>query len=88
MNVKIINAEVEFIEQPFIAPLIISSGAITEITEAVATVQVEVDGKTASGKGSIYLSDLWAWPDPKLSHQQRDVTLREICADVAKNLYE
>ncbi len=88
MNVKITNAEIEFIEQPFIAPLIISSGAITEITEAVARVTVDVDGKTAVGKGSIYLSDLWAWPDPNLSHQQRDKTLRELCVDIAQNLYE
>jgi len=88
MNVKITNAEVEFIEQPFITPLIISSGTITEITEAVATVQVEVAGKTASGRGSIYLSDLWAWPDPALTHEQRDATLRKLCKDIAQNLYK
>ena len=86
MNVKILDAKVEFKEQPFISPLIISSGAINDITEAVASVTVSVNGKTATGRGSIYLSDLWAWPEPSLTHAQRDTELRKICVNIAANL--
>jgi L-alanine-DL-glutamate epimerase-like enolase superfamily enzyme len=87
MQTEILTARVEFIEQPFLTPLIISSGAITVITEARATVTVRVDGKEATGRGSIYLSDLWAWPDPNLTHKQRDADLRRLCEDIAEHLY-
>ncbi len=85
MNAEILGAGVDFVPQPFLTPLIISSGAITEITEAVATVTVRVDGRTATGRGSIYLSDLWAWPEPALTHAQRDAALRALCRDIAAN---
>lgn len=88
MNVEILDAKVEFKEQPFITPLIISSGAINDITEAIASVTVRVDGRTATGRGSIYLSDLWAWPEPSLTHAQRDAELRKICNDIAANLWK
>lgn len=87
MKTEILSANVTFVEQPFIAPLIISSGAITEITEARAEVTVRVDGKEATGRGSIYLSDLWAWPDPNLTHQERDAELRNLCNEIAANLW-
>lgn len=87
MLTEIIDAKVEFIEQPFLTPLIISSGAITTLPEAVAEVTVRVDGREATGRGSIYLSDLWAWPDSDYTHEQRDAELRKICKDITDNLY-
>ena len=87
MKTKIIDAKVEFQHQPFLKPLRISSGAITEITEARAEVVVSVNGKEAVGHGSIYLSDLWAWPEPSLNHQERDAILRELCEQIASNLW-
>lgn len=88
MKVHILDAEVEFRHQPFLKPLQISSGKITEITEARAAVRVEVDGREADGRGSIYLSDLWAWPEPSLSHDQRDAILRDLTQQIAGSLRE
>lgn len=86
MKTAILEAEIAFVEQPFKAPLVLSSGAITELTEARAKVVALVDGKEAVGRGSIYLSDLWAWPDSKLTHDQKDAALRTVCAKTARDL--
>ena len=80
----ILSASIRFRERPFAKPLQLSSGIITEITEATAIVRVRVGGVEAEGSGSIYLSDLWAWPDPALSHAQRDAEMRRLCVDLAE----
>ena len=49
MFTEILDAEVTFLEQPFLPPLIISSGAITTLTEAVAQVTDSIAGKEATG---------------------------------------
>ena len=81
------SASVSFRECPFSTPLILSHATIHTITEATATVEVEVDGHRATGRGAIYLSDLWAWPDPSLSHEDRDARLRSLCESLASDLY-
>lgn len=86
MIVEIIESTVEFIKQPFIRPLLLSSGAIEQITEARAKVWVRVGGREAVGTGAIYLSDLWAWPDPSRTHEQRDRILRDRCEWIAARL--
>ncbi len=86
MNCEILTATVTFREQPFAKPLQLSSGTITEITEATATVRVRVNGKEAEGRGCIYLSDLWAWPDPVLTHAARDAEMRRLCGSLATQL--
>jgi L-alanine-DL-glutamate epimerase-like enolase superfamily enzyme len=86
LDTTILDAEVAFRERPFVAPLILSSGAIHAITEATATVTVEVAGRRATGRGSMYLSDLWAWPDPARTHADRDAVLRELCRAFAADL--
>lgn len=87
MRTSIVESRVEYFHQPFLKPLQISSGKITEITEARAEVRVEVDGREAVGRGSIYLSDLWAWPEPSLTHDQRDAVLRDLCDHINGNLW-
>lgn len=86
MEVQILDAWVEFFERPFATPLVLSSGAITQITEARAAVRVEVNGREATGRGAIYLSDLWAWPDAKLDHGFRDAQMRKLCEGIAADL--
>ncbi len=88
MKTRIVESKVEYFHQPFLKPLQISSGKITEITEARAEVRVMVDGKEAVGRGAIYLSDLWAWPEPSLTHDQRDAVLRDLCDQVNANLWD
>ncbi|MCC6681114.1 MAG: hypothetical protein IT445_19225, partial [Phycisphaeraceae bacterium] len=55
-STRVISAEVVFTRQAFVQPLILSSGKITNITQAVALVRVEVGGAPAEGRGCIYLS--------------------------------
>jgi len=49
---------------------------------------VRVDGREGTGRGAIYLSDLWAWPDSLLTHEGRDQALRSLCREIAENLPE
>jgi L-alanine-DL-glutamate epimerase-like enolase superfamily enzyme len=83
---RILDARVSFRQQPFRVPLILSSGPISEITSAEAAVTVRVHGREGTGRGVIYLSDLWAWPDPVLSHVRREGRMRELCERTASDL--
>lgn len=60
-DVRVASATVRFTPVPFAIPLHLSSGAISELTEARVHVNVERrDGRTASGLGSVLLSYPWA----------------------------
>jgi L-alanine-DL-glutamate epimerase-like enolase superfamily enzyme len=83
---RVRDAQVTFRHQPFLHPLRLSTGVIAEITEARASVRVSVNGREATGQGAIYLSDLWAWPDPSRSHTERDAHLRALCERIAAEL--
>jgi hypothetical protein len=84
---RICSAETSFIPRRLVTPLQLSTGAIHEITEAQVIVTVETaDGRTGVGRGAIYLSDLWAWPDPAFSHDRRDAVLRSLCEATAREL--
>ncbi len=69
----IADASVTFQLQPLVQPLHLSSGTIREVSQASTVVTVEVDGRRAVGRGTIYLSDLWAWPDASLTHDERNL---------------
>lgn len=86
LNIKILHAAVSFIDQTLVKPLVLSTGSIAQVTEARAEVSVLANGRRATGCGSIYLSDLWAWPDPALTHAQRDAALRHLCQTIAGDL--
>ena len=43
-------------------------------------------GAKPSGAGRSYLSDLWAWPDPRLPHDVRDSAMRALCEAIAAQL--
>lgn len=86
LQTKVLSARVEFVRQNFKTPLRLSSGLIEAITEARAHVRVRCGEHEAEGIGSIYLSDLWSWPDPSRTHEQRDAALRELCERIAQDL--
>lgn len=86
MRTKILDASVDFIEQPFLKPLQISSGRITQATEARARVTVRIAEREATGHGSIYLSDLWAWPGTTPDRAAKDAAMRALCRQLAGNL--
>ena len=85
---RILAARVSFRPRPFRVPLVLSSGPISEITEAEAEVTVRVAGREGTGRGVIYLSDLWAWPDPARSHAHRERRMQELCTRIADRLSE
>lgn len=85
-SVRLRAASVEFIQRKLAMPLVLSTGAIEEVTEARAAVTVRVGEAEATGRGAIYLSDLWAWPDATLSHAHRDATLRRLSQEIAGEL--
>lgn len=86
MKTAILNASVDFVEQPFLKPLQLSSGLITSVTEARVETRVLVDGKEAVGYGSIYLSDLWAWPEAGMDRSLKDAAMRRFCEEIAASL--
>ncbi len=86
LDTEVRCAEVEFIPRFYAKPLHLSSGMITEITEARVRVTVRVNGREATGRGAVYLSDLWAWPEPSLTHEQRDRVLRDLCEEITRDL--
>ncbi len=86
MEARILEAQVEFVPQPFSTPLMLSSGPITQCTQAIATVTVEVTGQRATGRGAIALSYVWAWPSATLSGDRRDSVLRQYCTRLAGEL--
>src|SRR5207248_2070417 len=45
--------------------------------------RVRVGEREAEGRGSILLSDVWAWPDAKLSHETRDGFMRQTTQSIA-----
>lgn len=85
-RVAVCSAETEFIPRRLAMPLVLSTGVIEEVTEARVAVAVRAGETEAVGRGAIYLSDLWAWPDPALSHAHRDETLRRLCRQIAEEL--
>ncbi|MEI6339864.1 MAG: hypothetical protein WCQ57_15000, partial [Verrucomicrobiota bacterium] len=86
MKTAILKASVEFIEQPFLKPMQISSGLIGQATEARVTVSVSTGKKEGVGRGSIYLSDLWAWPGGALDRRAKDAAMRGLCRELASSL--
>jgi len=80
---EILETNVSFRSQRLATPLKLSSGAIEELTQATVSVVGAADGRRSTGRGTIYLSDLWAWPDSSLSHERRDAALRQLCERLA-----
>ena len=59
---------------------------IEELTQATVSVVGTAGGQRSTGRGTIYLSDLWAWPDNSLSHERRDAALRQLCERLAAEI--
>jgi L-alanine-DL-glutamate epimerase-like enolase superfamily enzyme len=83
---RILDADVNFTSQPLAMPLHLSSGVIRSLTLAEASVVIQINGREATGRGAIYLSDVWAWPDQALTHEQRDKSLRDLCERIAADM--
>jgi L-alanine-DL-glutamate epimerase-like enolase superfamily enzyme len=60
-DVRVLDATVTFRHVPFAKPLVLSSGPVDGLTEAVVIVEVDTAGRHASGCGSVLLSYPWAY---------------------------
>lgn len=86
-DMRVLSARVTFRPELFRVPLKLSSGDITDITLASAAVDVErTDGARACGRGMIYLSDLWAWPDQQVLHNRRSAIMEALTRRIAIQL--
>jgi len=83
MTIHINEIRVSFTRRPFAVPLRLASGTISDITEARVDVTVTVDDQSGTGSGAIYLSDLWAWPDPSIPSVERDAAMRAYLEETA-----
>jgi len=78
-DIRIIEIEPSFRAEPLRTPLKFGTGVVREITSFTARAKVESGtGQVAEGYGQILLSDVWAFPSLKLSHDERDRALREM----------
>src|SRR3954471_21205690 len=83
---EIVAAEISFCTQRFATPLKLSSGSMENLTQATASVTLQIGDRRVIGRGTVYLADLWAWPDNSLSHEERDTALRKTCEQLASEL--
>ena len=62
----------------------LSKGVIEAITYATVTVQARTRaGAAVQGVGAILLSDVWAFPAPDLTHEEKDRLMRRLCRAIA-----
>lgn len=88
MKIRILETRIEFIDRKFIKPLQVSRGKIESIKELQVGVVVEVNNISAEGFGSVLLSDLWAWPDARLSHQYKTEKMMSYAKDIQNSLWQ
>ena len=86
-DIKVTRASVTFEAFALRSPFVLSTGAITDVTVATATVEVSGrQGGTAQGYGTIVLGDLWAWPSPQVSTMRRVGVMRGLCERISDEL--
>lgn len=83
---EVLGGEVDFRRWVLETPLRLSSGPVTEITEARAAVRVRVGQVEAVGRGAVLLSHLWAWPQSPHGPAATDAAMRECCEAIAAKL--
>jgi L-alanine-DL-glutamate epimerase-like enolase superfamily enzyme len=83
-DVQVEAVDLRLSDERLATPLLLSRGAITEITYARVAIQVRTRaGLVSRGEGAILLSDVWAFPDPAYSHAQKDALMRALCEAIA-----
>ncbi|MFN8494354.1 MAG: enolase C-terminal domain-like protein [Caldilineaceae bacterium] len=86
-DLRIETVTLAFRDERLAVPLHLSRGVITEVTYAKVVVQGRTQaGQPTQGTGAIPLSDLWAFPHPVYSHEQKDAAMRALCEAIAAYL--
>ncbi len=84
---RVVDASVTFEDYDLRSPLVITGGRIEEVTEAQVSVTVEDErGETASGRGTVFLSAIWAWPQSKHGFVERVDAMQQLCIECADYL--
>ena len=83
-DIRAETVEVTFDDERLSVPLHLSKGVIEAITYATVTVRARTRGGGAvQGTGAILLSDVWAFPAPDLTHEEKDRLMRLLCRAIA-----
>ena len=84
---RVVDATVTFEDYPLRSPLVLTGGTIEEATEARCTVTVEdARGHVATGRGTVFLSAIWAWPQSELGFLTRVDAMQQMCLEVADRM--
>ena len=78
-DIRIKNLEPYFIDTTCRVPLKFGAVVVEECTfcQIKATVENRM-GKTAEGWGAIFLMDMWAYPTTAVSHEKKDLAMKEL----------
>ena len=83
-DIRVETVDVVFEDERLSVPLHLSRGVIEAITYATVTVRARTRaGAAVQGAGAILLSDVWAYPAPELSHEEKDLLMRRLCTAIA-----
>jgi L-alanine-DL-glutamate epimerase-like enolase superfamily enzyme len=83
-DLRVEGVEIEFRAERLAVPLQLSRGPITATTYAVVTVQARTRlGTPTTGVGAILLSELWAFPEPRLTQPEKAGLMRRVCEQLA-----
>ena len=83
-DIRAETVEVSFDDERLSVPLHLSKGVIEAITYATVTVRARTRaGAAVQGTGAILLSDVWAFPAPDLTHEEKDRLMRRLCRAIA-----
>lgn len=84
---RVVDATVTFEDYPMRSPLVLTGGTVEEATEARCTVTVEDErGHRATGRGTVFLSAIWAWPQSQLSFLIRVDAMQQMCIEIADRM--
>ena len=86
-DVRIEAVALSFHAEKLAVPLHLSRGVITDVTYAKVVVTVRTRaGQPSQGVGAILLSDLWAFPHPVYTHEQKDEAMPALCSALAASM--
>lgn len=86
-GVRVVDATITFEDYPMRSPLVLTGGTIEEATEARCTVTVaDAQGRSATGRGTVFLSAIWAWPRSELGFLSRVDAMQQMCIEIADRM--
>ncbi len=88
-DIRVVEARVSFSDEKARVPLKFGKVVMEAATYAEVEVTVENQaGNTAKGHGGIFLSHVWAFPNPAISPEVKDRAMRELVRQFAGKLTE